>query len=156
MSFLCPYILSCILLDSFRDVVGFGSVAFIRRLNGVSGCVHRETEARGRLRNRVSFSEVVAAVVAVREEPSGEWLHRQGDGGKWLVLKGARACTGMTLGELGASIGGKDYAAVCMGLRRFEHRLKTKRTNKELNQIYGRGREILYIQMLSLILCGGS
>jgi len=132
-------------LESFRDVVGIGSAEFIRRLKGLAGSGSRETEARSRLRERVAFPEVVRAVEDVRGESSSAWLGRHGDWGKWLVLKVARECTGMTLRELGTSIGGMDYAAVCMGLRRFDQRLKQKRTNREMKQTYERVREMLYV-----------
>jgi putative transposase len=130
-------------MEAFRDVVGIGSAAFIGRLKELAGRGSRETEARARLRNRVGFSSVVQAVEEVRGEPSSEWLHRHGDWGKWLVLKVAREYTGMTLQELGASIGGMDYAAVCMGLRRFDQRLTQKKANKDITKIYEHVRKKL-------------
>ncbi len=132
-------------LELFRDVVGIGGAAFIRRIKRMAGDGNRETEARGRLRERIGFSEVVRAVEGVRGEPSEKWMGRHGDWGKWLVLKIARECTGMTLRELGAEVGGMDYAAVCMGLRRFDQRMKMTRTGKELTQIHKRTREMLYV-----------
>jgi chromosomal replication initiation ATPase DnaA len=51
----------------------------------------------------------------------------------------------MTLRELGAVFGSKDYAAVCMGLRRFDQRMKKNRTRKELTEMYERVRQILYV-----------
>ena len=78
-----------------------------------------------------------------RGEPADRWLHRHGDWGKWLTLKVARERTGMTLRELGDAMGGMDYAAVCMGLRRFDQRLKQKGTSGRLNEIYERVREML-------------
>ena len=47
-----------------------------------------------------------------------------------MVLKLARAYTGMTLTQLGLSIGGKDYAAVSAGLNYFEGKLQKDRTSK--------------------------
>ena len=132
-------------LESFRDVVGIGGAEFISRLKRMAGDGSRETEARGRLRERVGFSEVVRAVESMRGEPSEEWMGRHGDWGKWLVLKVAREFTGMTLRELGAEFGSKDYAAVCMGLRRFDQRMKKNRTGKEITKIYVRVKQMLYV-----------
>ena len=132
-------------LESFRDVVGIGSAEFIRQLKSLAGSGRRETEARTRLRQRVAFGDVIRAVEEVRGEPSGEWLNRHGDWGKWLVLKVAREHTGMTLRELGAAIGGMDYAAVCMGLRRFEDRLKGKALNRKAKKVYRDVGNMLYV-----------
>ena len=55
------------------------------------------------------------------------WLHKHGAWGKWLVLNLARRYSGMTLQELGNQMGGMDYAAVRVGLRRFDSRLKQDR-----------------------------
>ena len=61
----------------------------------------------------------------VRELKRAAWLGKHGDWGKWLVLRLARRHTGMTLSELGAELDNMDYAAVSIGLRRFEKRLRT-------------------------------
>lgn len=51
----------------------------------------------------------------------------------------------MTLRELGAELGGMDYAAVCMGLRRFDMRRKQKQMADEINEIYEHLRQMLYV-----------
>ncbi len=48
-------------------------------------------------------------------------------GGRDLVLRVARECTGMTLKELGDAVGGMDYGAVSMAVRRIELRMKKDR-----------------------------
>ena len=120
-------------LETFRDVIGIGSAQFIERLKRVAGDGSRETERRGRLRERVSFEQVVCAVEEVRAETSQNWLNKHGDWGKWMVLKLARQYTGMTLAQLGEQMGGIDYAAIGMGLGRFEQRLKMDRQLKKLS-----------------------
>jgi REP element-mobilizing transposase RayT len=45
-------------LEKFRDVVGIGSAEFIDRMKHAAGVGDRETERRGRLRERVSFEQV--------------------------------------------------------------------------------------------------
>ena len=110
-------------LERFRDVVGIGSAQFIGRMKELAGEGGRETERRKRLRERVSFEQVVEAVEKVRGEERKDWLHQRGDWGKWLVLRLARQYCGLTLSALGDEMGGSDYAAVSMGLRRFEKRM---------------------------------
>ncbi len=114
-------------LELFREVVGIGSVEFVELLRRGTGLGNRETERRGRLRQQVSFADVVTAVEEWRGEDADVWLHKHGDWGKWLVLNLARRYSGMTLQELGNQMGGMDYAAVSVGLRRFDSRLKQDR-----------------------------
>jgi hypothetical protein len=51
----------------------------------------------------------------------------------------------MTLQELGAAIGVMDYAAVCMGLRRFDQRLTQIKAKKDMANIYEHVRQKLYV-----------
>lgn len=111
---------------------------FIDRLKEMAGEGMRETECRGRFRERVTFDQVVNAIEELRSEPSREWLNSRGDWGKWMVLKLARRYTGMTLAQLGEQLGGVDYAAVGMGLHRFEKRLEKDQKLKRLCVAAGR------------------
>ena len=111
-------------LEHFREAVAVGSAEFADRIKVLAAGGNRETERRGRLRARVGFEHVVRAVEGARGEPRADWMERHGDWGKWMVLWVARAYSGLTLGELGDAMGGKDYAAVGMGLKRFERRLR--------------------------------
>jgi len=129
-------------LERFRDVVAIGSVKFIEEVKTLAGRGGRETERRGRLRARIKFKDVISAVEKMRGRPRKEWLEKHGDWGKWLVLKLARQYTGLTLRQLGEEMGGVDYAAIGMGLRRFDQRLKEDRN---LKNIYAR-----VIQMLNV------
>ncbi len=115
-------------LERFRSALGIGTEAFITRMRALADGGQRETEHRGRLREVRTFEQVVAAAAQHRGEPAAEWLKRHGDPGKWLVAKLARAYTGMTLGEIGTQMGGSDYAAIGMGLKRFDQRLKKDRS----------------------------
>jgi REP element-mobilizing transposase RayT len=124
-------------LEQIRDAVAIGSADFVAQIKATVGGGSRETERRRRLKRRVAFEDVVQGVEGYRDQPRGEWLDRHGDWGKWMVLRVARAYTGMTLAELGEAIGGKDYAAVSTGLRVFERKLKADRN---LNKAY---REIV-------------
>jgi len=111
-------------IEQFREVVGIGSTEFVEGLKKKAGWGDRETERRGRLRERVRFEDVVKVIEKVRGEPSEQWLQKHGDWGKWMVLRLARRYTGMTLRQLGDQFGDMDYAAVGVGLTRFENRLK--------------------------------
>ena len=122
-------------LEQFRDVVAIGSAQFIKRVKKMVGEGGRETERRGRLRERVSFEDIVCAVETARAAKRSEWLGRHGDPGKWIVLRLARHYTGMTLAELGREVGAAspsgrpmDYAAVSAGLRWFEQKRRDKLT----------------------------
>jgi len=129
-------------LERFRDAVGIGSAHFVDRIKKLSGEGERETERRDRLRERVSYEEVVKAVESVRGRKRKEWLHKHGDWGKWIVLRLARQYCGLTLSELGQQTGGSDYAAVSMGRRRFEKRVKADR---KLRSTYDQAKRMLNI-----------
>ena len=109
-------------LEQFREGVGIGSAGFVEQIRAMAKGGTRETERRGRLKERVRFDPVVEAVEAYRGVAREDWLDRHGDWGKWMVLRVARAHTGMTLIELGDVVGGKDYAAVSAGLRYFDQK----------------------------------
>jgi len=111
-------------LEQFREVVAIGSAAFVEQIKNTADGGIRETERRNRLKERVGFERVVQAIEAYRGEPREIWLSRHGDWGKWMALRVTRAHSGMTLAQLGAAIGGKDYAAVCVGLKSFEKKLQ--------------------------------
>ena len=70
--------------------------------------------------------------MAGAEELTGEQWERMvawhGDWWKWLVMKVARQYAGMTLAEIGEKAGGLDYAAVSIGLKRFEARVAHDKT----------------------------
>jgi len=121
-------------LERFRDVVAIGSAAFVERVKRLAGGAARETERRGRLRGRVSFEQVVSAVEKARGQERSAWLNKHADWGKWLVLWLARRHGGLTLRELGAQLGGMDYAAVGVGLGRFAKRMETHRAVQKIRK----------------------
>ena len=73
------------------------------------------------------FPEVVNAVETAKGEKWEQFAQRHGDWGRDLVLRVARECTGMTLRELGEAVGGMDYGAVSMAVRRIRLRMKRDR-----------------------------
>jgi len=110
-----------VLLDS----LAIGSAEFIRRVKGMGSQlgVNRETAGKRRLRERVNIQQVIEAVSTVRGEHWSGFGNRWGDSGAALVMWIARQCTGLTLGEIGETVGGRDYAAVAMAIRRVGTRL---------------------------------
>ena len=130
------------LLERFRDVVGVGSVSFVDRIRRLAGEGEREMERRGRLRTLVSYEDVVQVVENLRGEKQEGWLNKHGDWGKWLVLRLARQYCGLSLSELGHQIGDKDYAAVSVGLRRFDDRMESDR---KLQKFYKQSKKMLNV-----------
>jgi len=63
----------------------------------------------------------------VRGEDWNDFAERWGDPGAALAMWVARRCTGLTLCEIGEGIGGRDYAAVAMAIRRVDSRLSRDR-----------------------------
>lgn len=93
-----------------------------------SSSFNAKRRRRGRLRAHVTFEDGVYAVEQARGEERTSWLRKHGDWGKWLVLHLARRYTGMTRSALGHQLGSMDYAAVSVGLRRFEKHLQSRRS----------------------------
>ena len=129
-------------LETFREVLGIGGAEFLEKIKALAGEGGRETERCSRLRERATFAEVVHAVASQRGEPNEEWMAQHGDWGKWMVLKLARLHTGLTLKELGQHMGGTDYSAICMGLKRFDRRLEKDR---KLKKIFTEITQMLYV-----------
>ena len=55
-----------------------------------------------------------------------DYRGRHGDTGAALVMWAARRTTGLTLREIGEAVGGRDYAAVGMAVRRLESRAQAQ------------------------------
>ena len=115
--------------ERLLDSLAIGSAEFASRIRevGAAAGVGRETRGKQALRRQVSVDEVKAAVAAARGEPWEELCHRRGDPSAAMAAWFARHCTGATLREIGASMGGRDYAAVGMAISRFDKRLSRER-----------------------------
>jgi REP element-mobilizing transposase RayT len=108
-------------LEQLAGAIGIGSKRFtdgLKRLGGGG----RETSGKRELRRRVAFGAIVEAVEGVRGQPWGVFGNCRGDWARPLVLWAARRYGGMTLAEIGKAVGGMDYAAVSMAIKRFEQR----------------------------------
>lgn len=117
--------------ERIREEVAIGSAAFVEQLKSkfIVG-MSRETAGKKAMARTVTLEEIIARVEEMRGAAKEEWLNQHGDEGKWMILKLARHRCGMTLRELGEAIGGMDYAAVSMGIRRYEKRLERNKDKK--------------------------
>jgi putative transposase len=116
--------------EQFSDRLAIGSEAFKKAVNRLAKGGTRETVGKRRLRRRVSFDEVREAVASVQGRNPDGILTGHGDWAKWLIAWLARRYCGLTLREIGEQLGGKDYAAVSMALKRFETLAKKQRAIK--------------------------
>ena len=67
----------------------------------------------------VTVAEVVSVVEKKRGEAWAEFSNRHGDSSRELVLYLARQKTGLTLSEIGAALGIKEYKTVGKAVQRF-------------------------------------
>ena len=101
-----------------------GGTEFVARMRKLlKGDVKEQTAVR-QLRERPSFSQVVALVAAVRGEEWSRFRDRYGDWGRDAVMWLARKRSGMKLQEVGTAVGGIDYRSVGTAVRRFEARMQ--------------------------------
>jgi len=84
----------------------------------------RETAGKRPVAARVGLGEILGAVAQVKGEPWEAFRNRHGDPGVALVLRLARRYTGLTLREPGAAVGGMDYAAVSIAIKRQHPRVQ--------------------------------
>jgi hypothetical protein len=84
------------------------------------------------LRRRMEWPDLMKAVADVVGERSERSLMRRGAEGKPLLLWAARRYGGMTLREAGEAVGGMDYTAVAMAVKRLEQRAGRDRALRRL------------------------
>jgi len=115
--------------EALCDCLAIGSSAFTQKVKelGAELALNRETAGKRRLRERVSLEQVTEALAKVRGEDWNDFAERWGDPGAALAMWIARRCTGLTLCKIGEGIGGRDYAAVAMAIRRVDSRLSRDR-----------------------------
>jgi len=111
--------------EAFRDALAIGSAAFAQRVKalGKAAGLGRETVGKRQVAARVRLEAIVRAVEQVKGEPWDSFCARYGDPGAALVMRLARRYTGLTLREIGAAVGGLDYAAVSMAIKRQQQRV---------------------------------
>ena len=118
--------------ERLRDGVALGSADFVKRVKGLLKGGGRDVSGKRALRRRIEFEEVIKAVEKVRGVSFAEFTATRGDWGKPLALWAARQFCGLTLRELGEKLGGKDYAAVGMMIKRFETKASKDRMLRDI------------------------
>lgn len=127
--------------ESFLPKVRWGLVLgaerFAKKVRGRIR-VSREHENRDELKKRCGFAEIVQSVERIKREPWDDFRDRYGDWGRDLALWGGRRLGGMTLGALGKAVGGMDYSAVSICIRRLEARARRDRALRSaMKQVVG-------------------
>ena len=113
----CPW-------EELRDRVVLGGAAFVAQVRGRVRGNAREQSGLARLgAARPPLAEVIARVESVRGESWRDFRDRHGDSGRDLVLYLGRRVCGLKLGELASAAGMREYGAVAVAIRRYEHRL---------------------------------
>ncbi len=95
---------------------------------------NRVTSQHSTIKRRRRFEDIVARAEELAGEKWERMVARRGDWWKWLVMSVARQYAGMTLAEIGKKSGGVDYAAVSVGLKRFEVRVAHDKIIKTANR----------------------
>jgi len=103
-----------------KGLLAIGSAAFLERIKRRTGQMGRELAGKRVYREQVKIEVVIRKVEQAKRERWEDFRDRHGDWGRDLVLWLARWTTGMTLSQIGKQVGGLDYAAVGMAIRRFE------------------------------------
>jgi REP element-mobilizing transposase RayT len=132
--------------EMLLDAVAVGSSAFLDHVKDIASrtTINRETPVKRHLRERVSIEDVITAVCKIREQPWDEIGNRYGDPATALVMWAARRSTGLTLREIGEALGGKDYAAVAMAIKRFEQTLSK---DQKQRRVASKVCELLNVKM---------
>jgi REP element-mobilizing transposase RayT len=117
--------------EQIRDAFALGSEAFREQVRKVVKFGREVAEPAG-LRRRVSWEELVRIVAQATGESSGELAFSRGSPVKGLLLWASRRYGGLTLREAGEAVGGVDYTAVAMAVKRLEQRARTDASLKQL------------------------
>jgi len=123
--------------ENFANSIMVGTDEFVRRMKKKAAeTMRRETSGKRMSRSRVGMAEIIRGVETVCGMPWSEISMQRGHQGKALAMWAARTYGGMTLKQIGMEMGGVDYAAVIMRIRRYEKLLKTDReARKTMNEL---------------------
>ena len=110
-----------LLRERLADGLALGTEAFRERMR-LTGKDGREIAGSSKRRPRSSMKSVVALIEGLRDEDFATFMSMRGDWAKPLLLWTLRRYSGMTLKEVGVAVGGMDYTAVAMAIKRFETR----------------------------------
>jgi REP element-mobilizing transposase RayT len=129
--------------ERMRDAFALGSEGFLEKVRDLSPGNVREIAERSQLQQYIAVDaafEVVEKLSGMRRE---EYLATHGHWGAGMVMWLLHNYGGMTYRQIGAVMGGKDYSAVCMRLKRME---KQVTDNKKLELLVKQAVEMLYVK----------
>ncbi len=113
--------------ERLHDALAIGAERFVRAIKKQSGGGGRETSGKRQLRRQCSIDEILHTVEQVCGETRQTWLTHRGGDNKSLAMLAARRYGGLTLRETGEALGGVDYAAVSIAIKRLERKAATER-----------------------------
>jgi putative transposase len=108
-----------------------GTKRFVEQVRGQIRGLVREQPQRRALLKRPRWDQVIKVVEKIRGARWIEFRDRHGDWGRELALYLGRKQGALSLRELGAAVGGVDYAAVSVAVKRFERRLARDKTLRQ-------------------------
>lgn len=114
-----------LLRERLADNFALGGENFRKRVRELANG-GRDILGTGNLRQRASFGEILAMIEQLRKEKFETFVLKRGDWAKPLLLWALRRYSGMTLSEIGLAVGGMDYAAVAMAIKRFEKKAENE------------------------------
>jgi hypothetical protein len=100
-----------------------GSEAFLEVIRQQVTGNKREQPALGALEHRPRLAQVIKVVESLKQEKWDDFRDRYGDWGRDLVLYLGRVRCGLKLRELASAVGGIDYTAVGIAVKRFQQKL---------------------------------
>lgn len=110
-----------------------GADEFIQRMKRwAAESIGREATGKKAAKRLIGMEEIIRGVALVYGAPWAEIGFRRGHCGGALAMWAARQYGGMTLKEIGAEMGGMDYVAISMRLRRYEQILKENQEARKM------------------------
>ncbi|MBN2506919.1 MAG: transposase [Verrucomicrobia bacterium] len=129
--------------DHMQARIILGGKQFVEKVRRLMGGSPREQPQRRALVKRPTWNQVVRVVERVRGERWETLRERHGDWGRELALYLGRRHCGLPLRELGVAVGGLDYAAVSVAVKRYERRLARE---KPLRNAVESARQMLNVE----------
>ncbi len=122
-----------LLTERLADGFALGTEAFRERIR-LAGKGGREIAGTGKLRPRISVEKLVEIIERLQNEEVQNFMSHRGNCAKPLLLWALRRYSGMTLKEIGEAVGGMDYTAVAMAIKRFEEKAEREQSLSKLIQ----------------------
>lgn len=125
-----------------KNRLALGGAEFVEQTRRLFESVDRDLAGHRELREKCSWSDVVAGVERVCGK-SWKELQARGEWGRYLAYWGAQRHAGMTLKKISQQCEMKDYGAVNMGIRRLVGRSKK---DKSIRKAMGKLDKMFNVQ----------